>query len=112
MSFFVAISSMIQKYGLTTEQINSKFAIAHLVARHIDNWRHLAPYLGLTGPEISAISRNGHDELERRKMMLNEWIRKNGSNASYWCLLQVCLVADDKELAENICQEYISQQGM
>ena len=96
---------MIQHYQLTAEQVNSKVAIPHLIARHVVSWTHLAPYLGLTGPEMSAISRDGHDELERRNMMLNEWIRKRGRDATYWHLLEVCLEAENRELADNICQE-------
>ena len=96
---------MMQRYGLTIEQVNSKITVSHLIARHIVNWNHLAPYLGLTAAEISAISRDGHDELERRKMMLDKWIRKNGCNASYQCLLELCLEADDRELADKILQE-------
>ena len=96
---------MTQHYQLSAKQVNSKVTVPHLIARLIVSWRRLAPYLGLTGPEISAISRDGHGELEQRNMMLNEWIRKHGANASYWRLLEVCLEAEDRELADNICQE-------
>ena len=114
MLLFIELSSMMQKYGLTSEQVNSQVASPHLIARHIVNWRHLAPYLGLTGPDIHAISVDGHDEQERRNMMLDKWISKNGCDASYQCLLEVCVEAGDRELAENICQELRDQspQGM
>ena len=69
------------------------------------NWKYLAPFLHLTPPEISAIKEDGKDALERRKMMLDKWIEKNGKDATYTSLLLVCLEAEDKELATNICRE-------
>lgn len=90
---------MIQQHdGLATEHINSKVDPC-LIAKYIVNWRQFAPYLGLTEPEISAITEDEPHE------MLNEWIHKNGSNASYQCLLEVCLKAGDRELANRICQQ-------
>ena len=103
--FSIAVSSMIEDYQLPAEQVNSKVTIPHLIARHVVSWTHLAPYLGLTEPEIAAISKDGHDELGKQNMMLNDWIRKCGRDATYWHLLEVCLEAEDRELADNICQE-------
>ena len=109
MLLFIAVSSMIQQYRLTPEQVNSQVTCPHLIARHIVNWRHVAPHLGLTEPDISAISVDGRDEQDRRNMMLNMWIRRNGYDASYHHLLEVCVEAGDRELAENICQELRDQ---
>ena len=103
---------MIEKYELTSEQVNSQVTNVHFVAKHIDKWQHLGPYLKLTQQEVTAILKDRHDgEQCQREMMLNEWIKKNGSNASYQSLLNVCVEADDKELAENICKE-LKRQGM
>ena len=101
----IGISSLMKQYRLTIEQINCKVSESHLIARHIVHWKHLAPYFGLTEPEISATSEDGHDHLDKAKIMLNQWIKKNGSDASYQHLLEVCLKAEDIQLAENICQE-------
>ena len=104
---------MIETYELTSEQVNSRVTNVRLIAKHIDKWQHLAPYLKLTKQEITnVILKDRHDDEQcQREMMLNEWIKKNGSNASYQCLLNVCVEADDKELAENICKE-LKRQGM
>ena len=102
---------MMEQYGLTSEQVSSQVASPHLIAGHIVSWKRVARHLGLTEPDISAISMDGHDEQERKEMMLNKWIQKNGSGASYQCLLNVCVEADDKKLAENVCEE-LKRQGM
>ena len=102
---------MMKKYKLTLEQVNSQVTNVHLIAEHIVKWRQVAPRLRLTKPDIEAIEVNGRNEEERRKEMLDKWIQKNGSGATYQCLLKMCVEAHDKELAENICKE-LERQGM
>ena len=65
----------------------------------------MAPFLNLTLPEISAIEEDGQTAEQRRKMVLDKWIKKNGMEAKYICLLEVCLEAKDRELADRICEE-------
>ena len=87
-----------REVALISEQVNSQITNVHLIAKHIDKWQqHLGPYLKLTQQEVTVILKDRHDDEQcQREMMLNKWIKKNGCNASYQCLLNVCVEADIK----------------
>lgn len=100
-------TKLLSEHGLTARQID--FKVDHgricLVAKHIAHWKILAKYLGLTKSEISAIT-----EVEKGKNMLEEWIKKN--DATYLHVVQVCLKADEIEVATQICQTLHQLQGI
>ena len=81
---------------------NSVCSRTHQVAKLIGNWEDIAQELGLTDPEIKAIQKDGHDEPERRKMMLNEWIQKNGSDATFHVLIEACRAVGEEAVAQEI----------
>ena len=104
--YFLELSLLMTKYGLSTEQVDIKIASTstHLIARHIvAHWELLAQNLGLRSSEIFAIT--GNDEIEKGKNMLKKWIQQSGSNATYSRLVIGCLKAREVQLADTICQE-------
>ena len=69
----------------------------------MDNWKSLAPFFGLTQPDIVAIEIDGRDEHDRRKRLLDEWIRRNGFEATNLLLVKICVSAGESGLADAVC---------
>ena len=91
------------EHGLTENGTNTRCRDTHLIARLMDNWKCLAPSFGLSGPDITAIEIDGRDEHDRRKRLLDEWIRRNGFEATNLLLVKICIKAGESELADAIC---------
>lgn len=98
------MDKLIRDQGLTAAQVDMKCDKTHLLAKRIGDWEDLAKSLHLTDPEIIAIKRDGFDQGEKRNMMLNKWITKNGRDATFRVLLEACLEVDDRDVAESVCQ--------
>ena len=96
---------MKRQYNLTPNQLDVKVTKTHLLARHITQWEKIAPCLGLTGPKIFAIQRDGYDQNNCKNLMLNRWIMENGSKATYQILITASLEAEETEFAESICKQ-------
>ena len=101
---------LMTKHGLSTEQVDSKIDKI-FIAKHIvhDHWRILAQNLGFSESDISAMT--GNSDMEKSERILDEWVTKNDTKATYSCFIEACFEADISELAEKICQE-IQLQGI
>ena len=97
------MKKLLTEYGLAEEAINTRCKNTHLIARLMNNWKSLAPSFGLSEPDITAIGIDGRDEHDRRKRLLDEWIRRNGFEATNLLLVEICVKAGESALADAIC---------
>lgn len=104
----IIIDELIQKHGLTYDQVNARLRQTHLLAEKIGVWENIAESLELTKPEIIGIKRDGYDESEKKKLMLDKWVDKCGSDATVKALIDACLSVKETEVAENICLFIVS----
>ena len=74
------------------------------VAGKIVDWKALAPHLGMTTADRVAIDRNGHDEDDKRRILLQRWLQRNGPDATYYRLIEAFVGAEDKDTADEICK--------
>ena len=74
------------------------------LSRSLDRWREVAPYLGLTAPEIAEIEHDSKTEPEKRFKALERWSNKHGPNAKYRLLLVAFLEVGRSDLAEQVCE--------
>ena len=98
------VGDLIQKYGLDNNKVNTQCDYTHLLAKQIGEWEDIAGSLNLTKQEILAINKDGHTEGDRRKLMLNKWVTKNGRVATYHRLIEACISAEEMDAAERICE--------
>lgn len=102
---------MLRRFGLTEDQakINIRDDESHMIlakiADEIVDWRNFAPYLGLTPQDVSVIARDMTlSEDAKKKAMMEKWNKKPNVNATYFNLIKACVEAQDKQLAECVCQ--------
>ena len=80
----------------------------HLIAQHIEDWEALAPYLGLKERRHRIeIARDHPTHAHKTVAMLELWAKLNGYEATYFCLIEACLKARDKELCGEICKIFM-----
>jgi len=75
----------------------------HKIAGEMVEWEHLAVHLGMQRPKREEIKQDFKQSFKAQKWtMLLEWKREKGSEATWRALVEACLEAKEKELAENI----------
>ena len=70
------------------------------IAKHIVNWKELAPYLGLSAAEQKVVEKGGGSYLQQACEAIQKWQQKNGDDANYGAFIEVATEADNKELAD------------
>ena len=96
-----------QRHKLTKECACKKCSENFLttkVAGIIIDWKALAPHLGMSHPDVVAIKRDGVDEDDRRKKLLQRWLQRNGPEATYYKLIEAFIGAKYKNTADKICE--------
>ena len=58
--------------------------------------------LGLTAADVDEIKRDAQEHRERTLKLLHLWRRRNGTNATWWELVQRLQELKDAELLENV----------
>ena len=70
----------------------------------IIDWKALAPHLGMTDADEVAIKEDGKNEEGRRRELLQRWLQRNGSEATYYKLIEAFIEANHKNTADKICK--------
>ena len=88
------------------EYVHEKFSQGLLaqVAGKIVCWKKLAPHLGMSQSDIVAIERDGVDEDDKRRKLLQRWLQRNGRKATNYKLIEAFVGADDKDAADEVCK--------
>ena len=108
------LSSLLLQYKLPADVCSAQVSDVHLeeISRsHCKNWRRLPSHLELEDIVVSDIDHKQVDEAEKRREFFFEWKKRNGSGASYRCLIRALLDVSYRQDAESICkilQESIS----
>ena len=74
------------------------------MAGKIVDWKALAPHLGMSDAHVVAIERDGVDENDKRRKLLQRWLCHNGPDATYYKLVEAFIGAEDKNTADEICR--------
>ena len=71
-----------------------------VISKNVDHWRVIAPFLGLTGADESAILESDHHSVPLQRIaMLRKWKQKEGAKATY---RRLCRAFDDCERADLV----------
>lgn len=97
---------------LTERHLSSQFLLdnelseEHLreVSRIIDDHAIVGSELGLTDPEITAISSDASTQESKRKEMLKKWKQKNAFKATYRLLIEALLRSSRADNAQVVCE--------
>ena len=72
------------------------------IARKMNNWRTLSPYLGLIEQQETEIQRSCNDYLEEKSAALKKWREIKGRGATYQALIVAVKEAGDVNLADYV----------
>ena len=79
------------------------------LAKHITEWKTLAPWLGFEATAVEDLDRNRFDEEGKRQAMLRRWKEVNGCMATYGHLATLLVKSDRRNLAELVLK--LSKKG-
>ena len=95
---------LIQCYQLTPDVLNRPVSDEHIIEiQKTISWRDVGEYLLGRGPEFTDIDRDGHNEADKRRLMLNKWQEAKGDDATYDKLIEALVKAGKIEEASGVC---------
>nr|CAB97128.1 GCDD2 [Geodia cydonium] len=75
-------------------------------------WKKVGPRLkGISDGDIDDIDRDGFDQPDKRRRLVNLWAQTNGSQATYYALVEALLKAHMRADAEKVCNLLKGQDG-
>ena len=101
------IQSLIVRYGLTEEDVNTKITDMHIgdISRSwCSQWKSLRARLGLDPIVANDIDRLTLKEEEKRSTFLTTWREKKGCEATYKALISALLAVECRHEAESVCE--------
>ena len=72
------------------------------IARKINNWKELSPFLGLAPQDETVIERSCKDYLEEKRAALHKWRDMKGKEATYRALIAAAKEAENEKLADDV----------
>jgi guanylate kinase len=75
-------------------------------------WRTVGPRLDKISPiDVEDIGYDGHNESDRRGMLLSLWVERNGDDATYYQLIKAMLEARNGSNVEEVCNLLSPKKG-
>ncbi|CAI8045413.1 hypothetical protein GBAR_LOCUS25117 [Geodia barretti] len=99
-------STIYKKYNLTKENLNTKCSDEHIldIGKFI-SWRKVGRRLKhIEERDIQDIDRDGKDEDDRRRLLLERWHEKNASDATYGEIINAMMKEQKRDEAEKVCE--------
>ena len=101
------ILELLLKCEVNVEDSKKKINELHIQEISINScsdWKCLRPHLSINKTVVDDISKNHTEERYRRQDFFATWVEQNGSNATYYKLIEALLNANKKEYAEFVCK--------
>ena len=86
------------------EHLIRAITFEHLLEiRHITSWREVGIHLKhISSIDIRDIDRDGFDEADKRRRLLNLWEERNGQDATYNSMIKAMLSAGKRAEADKV----------
>ena len=100
------LSDLLESYKLSVQECQRKITEVHLqeIARSCcKDWKWLGPYLKINKVEVNDIDSKNAEERDKRLNFLHVWVEREGSDASYYRLINALLKNGKREDAEFVC---------
>ena len=95
-----------QRYNLRSEDLDKPCSYQHTldIATFV-SWKVVGPRLGrIEQRDMDDISLDKYNEQEKRENLLELWVERNGSNATYNAIITVMLEVKKRSEAEKVCK--------
>ena len=108
LSFFSkgTIDELILRYKLSEEQLAEQCSKDHLLDIGVFiSWNEVGPRLeGIESIDMMDIRRNEYNEKQKREKLLQLWVERNGSKATYKAIITAMLKERKYSEAEKVCK--------
>ena len=100
------LQSLVANYKLSRTDLEKQCdgELLLTLMEQIERFSNTAPYFKLTPPEINEIQLDNNTERSRKRMMLEKWRNKHGSDATYLSIAHIFLHMENRQLAEIVLQ--------
>ncbi|CAI8042505.1 Guanylate kinase [Geodia barretti] len=107
------MEEQMSKYRLTEETLKKRCSDGHILDIGVFiAWRTVGPRLDkISQTDVEDIDRDGHNESERRGMLLPLWVERNGDDATYYKLIKAMLEARNGSNADEVCKLLLPDNG-
>ena len=95
----------LKEHGLTRGQLNipCSLEVSRALAMKIDDWKLLAPFIGLSEQDTAAIQEDNRSHKVQSLASLTTWWRKFGSKATYLMLAEGLEKIERLDLVRELC---------
>ena len=99
-------TELVKKYKLTEKELGRECSKDHsLDIGEFISWKDVGPRLAeVDNEDVVAIDKDGRDEADKRRLLINMWKKRNGSNATYDAMITAMLKARTRSEAERVCK--------
>ena len=101
----VKLEDELKEHGLTRNQLKTRCSleVSRALAMKIDDWKLLAPFIGLSEQDIAAIQDDNRSYETRSIASLTKWKRQFGSKATYLMLAEGLEKIGRLDLVGELC---------
>ena len=95
-----------EEVGVCPEKLNESISDDHLheIALFLTSWQTVASKLCLSEIDQDAIEREGKNEDDKKRKVLQKWKGKFGFKATYRKLVEALLSLAKADVAEKVCR--------
>ena len=95
-----------EEVGVCPEKLNDSISDDHLheIALFLTSWQTVASKLCLSEIDQDAIEREGKNEDDKKRKVLQKWKGKFGFKATYRKLVEALLSLAKADVAEKVCR--------
>ena len=109
----VTLNELLEEVGVSPTQLYRACTSEHLkdIALSLESWRAVAPHLGLSNAEVQEVERDGTDEKDKRRKILEVWKAGFAFKAKYMVLIKALLKIGRADQAEQVCRVLVPKEG-
>ena len=95
-----------EEVGVRPEKLNESISDDHLraIVLFLTSWQTVASHLDLSENDLDAIEREGKNEEDKKRKVLQKWKGKFGFKATYRKLVEALLSLAKADVAEKVCR--------
>ena len=102
----ITLEDLLKEVGVHSQKLNDSISDDHLreIALFLTSWQTVASKLCLSEIDQDAIEREGKDEEDKKRKVLQKWKGKYAFKATYRKLVEALLSLAKADMAEKVCR--------
>ena len=102
----ITLEELLKEVGVRPEKLNDSISDDHLheIVLFLTSWQTVASKLCLSEIDQDAIEREGKNEEDKKRKVLQKWKGKFAFKATYRNLVEALLSLSKADIAEKVCR--------